>query len=114
MVGLIVWVLFNYEGGPSRFAMPALVIYVTPLLVCVLVAWKWPLAGGIALVALALGWLICILVLVFSEPIAQSIASLVRSLFVVIAPVTFLPLAAGILFILYWRGERSYLARKKG
>ena len=114
LVGLIVWVLFNYEGGPSRFAMPALVIYVTPLLVCVLVAWKWPLAGGIALVALALGWLICILVLVFSEPIAQSIASLVRSLFVVIAPVTFLPLAAGILFILYWRGERSYLARKKG
>jgi hypothetical protein len=94
--------------------MPALVIYVTPLLVCVLVAWKRPLAGGIALVALALGWLICILVLVFSEPIAQSIASLVRSLFVVIAPVTFLPLAAGILFILYWRGERSYLARKKG
>jgi hypothetical protein len=114
LVVLIVWGLFNYEGGPSQYAIPGLLIFVTPFLISVLVAWKWPLAGGIALIVIALSWLISIMTLVFSEPIAQSIASLVLSLFVIIAPVTLLPLAAGILFLLYWRAERAYLARKKG
>jgi hypothetical protein len=113
LVVLIVWGLFNAEGGP-KYAIPGLLIFVTPFLISVLVAWKWPLAGGIALIVIALSWLISIMTLVFSEPIAQSIASLVLSLFVIIAPVTLLPLAAGILFLLYWRAERAYLARKKG
>jgi hypothetical protein len=112
LVALIVWGLFNAEGGP-KYAIPGLMIFVTPFLISVLVAWKWPLAGGIALIVIALSWLISIMTLVFSEPIAQSVASLVLSLFVVIAPVTFLPLAAGILFLLYWRAERAYLARKR-
>jgi hypothetical protein len=111
---LIVWVLFNYEGGPSRFAMPALVIYVTPLLVCVLIAWKWPLVGGIILVTISLFCLIYIIIIPFSTPITQSIPPLLLSRFRLAAPVTLPPLASGILFILYWRAERAYLTRKKG
>ena len=113
LVVLIVWGLFNYEGGPSQYAIPGLIIFVTPFLIGVLVALKWPLVGGIALIAIALSWLTFIIVLIFSEPIAQSIASLVLSMFVLIAPVTLPPLAAGILFILYWRAERASLRREK-
>ncbi len=113
LVGLIIWGLFNAEEGPSRYAIPGLIIFVTPFLICVLVAWKWPLAGGIALIVIALSWLIFLFVLVFSEPINQPIVPLLLSRFRLAAPVTFLPLASGILFILYWRAERAYLARKK-
>jgi hypothetical protein len=88
--------------------MPALVIYVTPLLVCVLVAWKWPLAGGIALFAIALFGLVLIVIIIpFSEPITQPMAPLLFSRFRLAAPVTLPPLAAGILFLLYWRAERA-------
>jgi hypothetical protein len=30
LVVLIVWGLFNYEGGPSQYAIPGLIIYATP------------------------------------------------------------------------------------
>jgi hypothetical protein len=110
---LIVWGLFNAEGGP-KYAIPGLMIFVTPFLVGILIAWKWPLAGATVLIVIALFWLIFYLSIVFSEPINQSIASLVLSILRVIAPVTFLPLASGILLILYWRAERAYLARKEG
>jgi hypothetical protein len=113
-VALIVWGLFNAEGGLSGSAFPSLIIfYVAPLLIGVVIAWNWPLAGGIALVAIGLSWLIFIFVLVFSEPIAQSITSLALSMFVIIAPITLPPLATGILFLLYWRAKRAYQARKK-
>ncbi len=114
LVVLIVWGLFNAEGGPSQYAIPGLMICVTPFLIGILIAWKWPLAGGIALIVIALSWLTFVIVLIFSEPITQPILPLLLSQFVLTAPVTLPPLAAGILFILYWRAERAYLIRKKG
>lgn len=113
LVVLIVWGLFHAEGGPSRYAIPPLIIYVAPFLIGVLVAWKWPLAGGIALVAIALSWLVFIVVLVATTPTSQSVWSLVLSMFVLTIPVTLLPLAAGVLFILYWRAERASSRREK-
>jgi len=110
---LIVWGLFHAEGGPSRYAIPPLIIYVAPFLIGVLVAWKWPLVGGIALVVIALSWLILFIVIVTTTPTSQSILPLVLSMFVLTIPVTLLPLAAGVLFLLYWRAERASLRREK-
>jgi hypothetical protein len=112
LVGLIIWGLFNAEGGP-KYAIPGLMIYVTPSLIGILIAWKWPLAGGITLVAIALGWLVFVNALVFNVTTPHLAVSDMLHLSVLTAPVTLPPLAAGILFILHWRAERAYLARKK-
>jgi hypothetical protein len=113
LVVLIVWGLFNAEGGP-KYAIPGLMIYVTPSLIGILIVWKWPLAGGITLVAIALGWLVFVNVLVFSVTTPHLPLSDMLHLSVLIAPVTLPPLVSGILFLLYWRAEWACLARKKG
>jgi hypothetical protein len=82
-------------------------------LIGALVAWKWPLAGGIILGIIGLYWLVFIVVIVITTPTSQAMLSLVFFMLLRDAPLSLPPLASGILFILYWRAERAYLTRKK-
>lgn len=50
LIETTIWVLFAYEGGPSVYALPILSIYIVPLLVCIIIAWKKPFLGGLVLI----------------------------------------------------------------
>jgi len=113
VAGFVVWGLFHYEGGPSRYAIPPLVVLGAPFLISLLLAWKWPLVGGITLGAIGLFWVVLAMAIVFLTPTNQPLLPLVFSELALVSPLALPPLTSGVLFLLYWRAERASLVREK-
>lgn len=99
VVEVIVWGLLNYEGGPSLISIPQLSVYVVPFLAGIIVAWKWPLGGGVMLVVIASFWLAFIVYTVFSIPITQLILELLTYIAQFTLPLILPQLITGVLFI---------------
>jgi hypothetical protein len=111
IVGLagVVWflllgtgVIWGGEGGLSWGALfPGLVVYVIPLLVGILIAWKWPLIGGILLIAEGLFWVVFVLII---EP-SMSLLDVLRGLAYMILGVSLPMLVSGTPFLLSRKRE---------
>ena len=101
IVGLAgaVWLaLFALATAESPFTVLVLSL---PFLAMVVVAWKWPVIGGILLIAAGLFWAVW-------RPIAMPptpLRLLLPILPIAILPVSLPLLATGILFLLSRRGE---------
>lgn len=102
LIWLVIWGLFNYEGGPSWIAIAPLSVYVLPFLAGIIIAWNRPLVGGIWLIAIAIFWP----AIDFAE-LAERQTTFVLSHLVHIMPVYLPQLITGILFLL------SYESRKR-
>ena len=109
IVGLagVVEILFFFgivkgEGEPSFTSLfPVIVVCVIPFLVCMLIAWKWPLAGGVLLIIIALYWEAASIV----NPLRTQ--PILFSRFTIVLPLSLPLLATGILFLLSWKvGKR--------
>jgi hypothetical protein len=111
IVGLagVVWFLLlgtgvigGGAGGLSWGALfPGLVVYVIPLLVGILIAWKWPLIGGILLIAEGLFWVVFVLII---EP-SMSLLDVLRGLAYMILGVSLPMLVSGTPFLLSRKRE---------
>jgi len=103
LAGAVLLTLFIFatsEGRFSWYSVPTVIIFVLPFLAMVAVAWKWPLIGGILLIAVGLFWPVWRLTTI--PPTSQPMP--LATLALVILPVSLLPLASGILFLLSRRG----------
>ncbi|MFC1987416.1 hypothetical protein ACFLVH_02600 [Chloroflexota bacterium] len=108
LAGVVVTALFSIAVGEAPFAsitnflysLPTALVISLPFLVMVGIAWKWPLTGGILLIAASLFWPIWRLFTMPTLPPIYMIA------LVIILPVSLLPLISGILFLLSGRGRQ--------
>jgi len=105
LIEVIVWGLFNSEGGPGWWAIPPLIVYGIPFILGLLLCWKWPLVGSISLIIIALFWLVLLTALVFSSGTSQSIVELLPTISGILA-ISLPQFITGILFLLSWRAER--------
>ena len=107
IVGLAgaVWLaLFGLAAAESPFSMYALLhialVLSLPFLAMVAVAWKWPLIGGILLIAAGLFWAVRWPIAVPPTPLRF----LLPMMAIAILPVSLPLLASGILFLLSSKG----------
>ena len=100
---LTLFIFATSEGRFSWFAAPTVVILVLPFLISVAIAWKWSLIGGILLIIGGLFWPVWRLTTM--PPTSQPMP--LATLALVILPVSLLPLASGILFLLSWRAKEA-------
>lgn len=106
LVGVVLITLFALavsESPFSMYAVPMALILSLPFLAMVGVAWKWPLIGGILLIIGGLFW--PVLRLTTMPPTSQPMP--LATLALVILPVSLLPLASGILFLLSRRAKEA-------
>ena len=106
LAGAIVLTLFIFttnEGRFSWYSVPTVILFVLPLLAIMVIAWKWPLIGGILLIIGGLFWPVWRLTTM--PPTSQPMP--LATLAIVILPVSLLPLASGILFLLSWRAKEA-------
>jgi len=99
-VWLTLFALATSEAPFSWYAVPMAVVLVVPFLVGVAIAWKWPLIGGILLIAASLFWAVWRYTTVPPMPLADSLYMIAIG----ILPVSLPLLASGILFLLSGRG----------
>lgn len=92
-----------------------------PILVMVAIAWKWPLIGGILLIAQGLFWPIyrplTFLHLLSTQPTADfwsAVAYYMSLAGWTILTMSLIPWAAGILFVLSWREEGKQQKEGRG
>ncbi|MDP3879249.1 MAG: hypothetical protein Q8Q07_02945 [Dehalococcoidales bacterium] len=109
LVGVVEIVLFAIAVGEAPFtsftnflhALPAALVLSFPFLVMVGIAWQWPLAGGILLIAASLFWPVWRLSTVPTMPPISSI------IVFIVLPVSLLPLISGILLLISGRGHHK-------
>ncbi len=102
-IELTLFVFATSEGRFSWYSVPTVILFVLPLLAITVIAWKWPLIGGILLIIGGLFW--PVLRLTTMPPTSQPMP--LATLALVILPVSLLPLASGILFLLSWRAKEA-------
>ena len=103
VAGVVLLTLFALavsEAPFSMYAVPMALIFSLSFLSMVVVAWKWPLIGGILLIATGLFWAVWRYITVPPMPLADSLYMMAIG----ILPVSLLPLASGVLFLLSRRG----------
>ena len=93
----------------SVYALTGVVIFGFPFLAMVGIAWKWPMAGGILLIAAGLFWPIWRLTTMYTIASSMSLLNWLYLVAIGILPVSLPMLASGILFLL----SRRYLDDKK-
>lgn len=106
LAGVVLITLFALavsEAPFSMYAVPMALIFSLPFLAMVGVAWKWPVTGSILLIAAGLFWPVWRLTTM--PPTSQPMP--LATLALVILPVSLLPLASGILFLLSWRAKEA-------
>lgn len=106
LAGAIALTLFIFaisEGRFSWYSVPIVILFVLPLLAIMVIAWKWPVTGGILLIAASLFWPVWRLTTM--PPTSQPMP--LATLALVILPVSLLPLASGILFLLSCRAKEA-------
>jgi len=103
VVSIALFALAVSESPFSMYAVPMTLIFSLPFLAMVGVAWKWPVTGGILLIAASLFWPVWRLTTM--PPTSQPMP--LATLALVILPVSLLPLASGILFLLSWRAKET-------
>jgi hypothetical protein len=81
----------------SWHSLPAVTVFVLPLLALIAIAWKWPVVGGILLIAGGLFWPVWRFIISPYPPITPLSLSFVAY---AILPVSLLPFVSGILFLL--------------
>ena len=100
--GLTLFILATTETLFTWYAVPTVLVLGLPFLAMVAVAWKWPLIGGILLIATGLFWTVWRAVTIPPTPYPFLLPLLVWG----ILPVSLPLLASGILFLLSWEGRR--------
>ena len=106
LAGAIELTLFIFaisEGRFSWYSVPTVIVVVLPFLAMVAVAWKWPLIGGILLIAAGLFWPVWRLITL--PPTTQPMP--LPTLALVLLPVSLPLLATGILFLLSRKGRKQ-------
>ena len=103
-IELTLFIFATSEGRFSWYSVPTVILIVLPFLAMVAVAWKWPLIGGILLIAACLFWPVWRLTTI--PPMTQPMP--LPTLALVLLPVSLPLLACGILFLLSWKAERSH------
>lgn len=96
--GLIIFAFAMAEAPFSWYALPTAAVLGIPFLASVVVAWKWPLIGGILLIVEGLYWAVWRAVTIPPTPYPFLLPLLVWG----ILPVSLPLLATGILFLLSW------------
>jgi hypothetical protein len=96
---LIYYSLAHSEAPFSWFAVPAMLLFVTPLLACVVISWKWPLAGGILFILIGFLWPVDSLIIGFP---GLTLIRIVKTYL----PITLPFFVSGVLFLLLRRGYR--------
>ena len=102
-IELTLFIFATSEGRFSWYSVPTVILFVLPLLAIMVIAWKWPLIGGILLIIGGLFWPVWRLTTM--PPTSQPMP--LATLALVILPVSLLPLASGILFLLSWRAKEA-------
>jgi hypothetical protein len=108
LASVALWIILVFvisEGGFSWYSVPNLIL-VIPFLAGVLIAWRWPFAGGIVLIVMALYELISVTAIRFSTPSTNPILELLLFTAMAALPLGLPPLATGILFLLSGKAER--------
>ena len=88
------------EAPFSVYAVPMTLILSLPFLAMVGIAWKWPVTGGILLIAAGMFWAV-------SRPVtmpAMPLPDLLYGIAIGVLPLSLPLLASGILFLLSGRG----------
>ncbi len=101
--GLTLFLLAASEGPFSRYAVPTALVLGLPFLAMVAAAWKWPVTGGILLIAAGLFWAVWLPVTVTTP--TMPLPDVLYGIANWVLPWSLLLLASGILFLLSGRGE---------
>ena len=100
-VWLTLFALAAAESPFSRYAVPTALVLGLPFLAMVAVAWKWPVIGGILLIAAGLFWAI-------GRPTTlppMPLPDVLYGIAIGVLPVSLPLLASGILFLLSGRKQ---------
>jgi len=103
LAGVVLITLFALavsEAPFSMYAVPMTLIFSLPFLAMVGVAWKWPVTGGILLIAAGLFWAVWRPVTTPTMPLPD----LLYGIAIGVLPLSLPLLASGILFLLSGRG----------
>jgi hypothetical protein len=110
IVGLawVGWMLFAFlasckQGFEESHLFNLVLLYILPFLVMVAVAWKWPLIGGILLIAVGLFWLVFVLIMEIGS--SMTLRDLLRMLAGVPLAWSLPMLVSGVLFLLSRKRE---------
>jgi hypothetical protein len=76
IIEIIIWVQFNFEGGPNWIALITSSMFFFPLLVGLLVSWKWPFIGGLFLLVVAILTFIGAMVTYLGRPSVNPVTEL--------------------------------------
>ena len=99
-VWLALFALATAESPFSMYALPTVLVLSLPFLAMVVIAWKWPVTGGILLIAASLFWAVWRSVTIPTMPLPD----LLYGIAIGVLPVSLPLLASGILFLLSGRG----------
>ena len=110
VVIVVIYVLAIGEAPFSIYALPRVLIIGLPFLILVGVAWKWPVTGGVLLIAAGLFWPIWRLTTLYSKVSSMSFGNWLYFVAIGVLPVSLPMLTCGIFFLF----SRRYLDEKKG
>ena len=110
-LGLTLLIFVTNGEGFNSYSVSFVIVEALPLLIMVVIAWKWSLVGGILLIAGGLFWPVARLTATLLETLPQPSLTLAT----VILPVTVsLPyLTTGILFLLSVKGIKRKRLKNK-